>query len=195
MRILTFGDSFVAAANRGRPGYARLTPLLLASQGRHMGSGGTGFVKTSGARPAYSGRLAAMLAQDAETVIVQASGNDASCDLDEVRAAARDFLAVARDRFTRVFVLGPMWAIEGRENLPALRDTLQEVCDDLGISFIDALGWLSSRWIGPDGAHPTWSGHVVIAFRLARAIAALRRARPPGPAPVDCSGTGNILGA
>ena len=170
MGILTFGDSFVAAADHGRPGYARIAPLLLASKGQHMGSGGTGFAKTNGNRPAYPARLAALLARDAHTVIIQASGNDAPCDLEEVRAAAKDFLITAAERFPKLVVLGPMWAIEGRENLPALHDTIREVCTHVSVPFIDALGWLSPRWIGPDGAHPTWAGHALIAWKLARAI-------------------------
>lgn len=170
MGIMTFGDSFVAAADRGRPGYARLMPLLLASKGHHMGSGGTGFVKTNGTRPAYPARLNDLLAHEADTVIIQASGNDAPCDLEEVRLAAKDFLTAAVARFPKLLVLGPMWAIEGREHLPALRDTMRDVCGELGITFIDALDWLSPRWIGPDGAHPTWGGHLLIAWKLAGAM-------------------------
>lgn len=170
MGILTFGDSFVAAADRGRPGYARILPLLLLSKGRHMGSGGTGFVKTNGAKPAYPARLDDLLVQDADTLIIQASGNDAPCDLEEVRLAAKDFLAATTARFPRIVVLGPMWAIEGREHLPTLRDVMRDVCAELGIQFIDALDWISPRWIGPDGAHPTWRGHLLIAWKASRAI-------------------------
>lgn len=174
MGILIFGDSYVAAADRGRPGYARIAPLLMLRRGSHMGLGGTGFVKTSGDRPAYAARLAALMNHGTDAVIVQASGNDAPCDLEQVRAAAQDFLTVAAGKSPQLVVVGPMWAIEGRDNLPALRDTIAGVCAGLGIPFIDGLGWLSPRWIGPDGAHPTWGGHAVIAWKLAAAYKALR---------------------
>lgn len=170
MGILIFGDSYVAAADHGRPGYARIAPLLLFKSGEHMGLGGTGFVQTNGDRPAYSGRLPALLAREAGTVIVQATGNDALCDLADVEAATRDFLTVAAGRFPRVIVLGPMWAKDGAENLPAIRDLTAAVCAELDIEFVDALGWLSPRLIGPDGAHPNWLGHAVISVRLALAV-------------------------
>ena len=170
MGILIFGDSYVAAADRGRPGYARIAPLLMLSKGEYMGLGGTGFVRTNGDRPAYAGRLPALLAREAGTVIVQATGNDALSDLSTVAAATRDFLTVTAARFPRVIVLGPMWAKDGAGNLSALRDLTARTCAELGIEFIDALGWLSPRLIGPDGAHPTWLGHAVIAARLARAV-------------------------
>jgi lysophospholipase L1-like esterase len=139
-----------------------------------MGLGGTGFVRTNGERPAYASRLPALLSKDAGTVVIQATGNDAICDLASVEAATRDFLTVATGRFPRVIVVGPMWAKDGAGNLPALRDLTARVCADLGIPFIDALGWLSPRLIGPDGAHPTKLGHAVIAAKLAAAIRRLR---------------------
>ncbi|GAA4028762.1 hypothetical protein GCM10023063_08020 [Arthrobacter methylotrophus] len=74
----------------------------------------------------------------------------------------------------RVIVLGRMWAKDGAEHLPALRDLTARVCADLGIVFIDSLGWLSPRLIGPDGGHPIWLGHTVIAVRIARAIRGLQ---------------------
>jgi len=168
--ILTFGDSYVAAANRGRPGYARLLPLLTRTKGQHMGLGGTGFVRTSGDRQAYASRLPALLARKADTLIIQATGNDAMCDLGEVQARTKDFLTVVCGAFPKVVVVGPMWAKDGAENLPALRDLTDDVCAELGITFIDALGWLTPKLIGPDGAHPTKLGHAVIAFRLARTL-------------------------
>lgn len=174
-RMLTFGDSFVAAADHCRPGYARLLPLLMLSRGENMGRGGTGFVKASGDRRPYRSRLVDLLSRESDLVVIQSSGNDAGCDLEDVQMAARDFLTAICDRFARVVVIGPMWAIEGRENLPALRDTIGSVCGELDIQFVDALGWLAPRWIGPDGAHPTWAGHALIAWKAARAI---RRSRP-----------------
>lgn len=170
VKAIIFGDSYVAAADRGRPGYARLTPLLLGWRGEHAGLGGTGFVKTAGDRGAYPSRLPELLARHADTVIIQASGNDAPCDLEDVRVAAKDFLTTIAGRFPRVVMLGPMWAKDGAENLPALSSALAAVCDEQGIQFIDALGWLSPRLIGPDGAHPTRLGHAVIAARLAWAL-------------------------
>lgn len=168
--LLIFGDSYVAAADRGRPGYARLTPLLMLSRGQHMGRGGTGFVKENGARLPYPDRLPDLLATSADLTVVQATGNDAPCDLAAVETAAEEFLAKLIADGRHVVVLGPMWAMDGRENLPALRHTIQRVCDRQGVRFIDALDWLTPRLIGPDGAHPTWRGHAALAWRLSRAL-------------------------
>lgn len=169
MKAIIFGDSYVAAADKGF-GYAKLAPALMGWRGQHMGLGGTGFARTNGERPAYGARLADLLSRDADTVIIQATGNDAVCDLEEVRARTKDFLVTIAERITRVIVVGPMWAKHGADQLPALRDLTAEVCRELDVQFIDALGWLSPRLIGPDGAHPTRLGHVVIAARLAFAV-------------------------
>lgn len=168
--MIIFGDSYVAAADRGRPGFARLAPVFLGWRGAHMGRGGTGFVKSSPGRLPYSDRLPDLLASTADVLIVQATGNDATCDLPSVRAEASAFLTAATRKFPRVIVLGPMWAKDGVENLPELRDLTRDVCAEVGVQFIDALGWLSGRWIGVDGAHPTRLGHALIAIRLVGSI-------------------------
>lgn len=158
--VLIFGDSYVAA----RWSYAR---LLGASR---MGRGGTGFVRASGDRLPYPDRLPDLLAADADVVVVQATGNDALCDLELVEKEAAEFLRPVVERFPRVILLGPMWALDGSEHLPELRDRMRRVADDLDVPLIDALGWLRPALIGPDGAHPTRRGHAVIAWRLARAL-------------------------
>lgn len=173
-RAVFFGDSFVAAAARFRPGYARVTPLLLRWRGSLMARGGTGFVKVAddGRKP-YPDRLAELLAVKADIVVVQASGNDATCDLAEVAEAADSFLCRVQAAFSRVYVLGPMWTIAEPENLPELSGALAKVCGELDIPFIDGLSWLNPQLIGPDGEHPTWRGHALIAWRLANAIRSL----------------------
>lgn len=177
-RLLVFGDSYVAAADRGRPGYARLAPMLLVMRGQHIGAGGTGFVKSSSERQPYPARLADLLDRRADLVVVQASGNDALCDFTAVESTAESFLTATVSRFPRVLLLGPMWALDGSERLPELRKRLQSVAERTGAEYVDTDGWLSSRWIGPDGAHPTWPGHVRLAWFTARAVR--RSCRRPG---------------
>lgn len=169
-RLLVFGDSYVAAADRMRPGYARIVPLLLGWRGEHMGRGGTGFVRTSGDRREYADRLAELLTRRADVLVVQATGNDATCDLADVDAATRAFLSAVVGRFPRVVVIGPMWAKDGSEHLPALRDVTSAATSDAGAEFVDALGWVRPADIGPDGAHPTWAGHWRIARKVATSI-------------------------
>lgn len=172
--IVIFGDSYVAAADRGRPGFARLTPLLMLRRGSHMGRGGTGFVKENGTRLPYPDRLPELLDRRADLTLVQVSGNDAPCDLRAVERAAEDFLCRLIADGRRAVVLGPMWAIEGRDNLSVLRDTVRLVCERCGVPFIDALGWVGPSMMGPDGAHPNLRGHAVVAWRLAVALRSLR---------------------
>jgi lysophospholipase L1-like esterase len=177
-RLLIFGDSYVAAADRGRPGYARLAPLLLGWRGAHIGVGGTGFVKASGNRRPYPDRLADLLSREADVVVVQASGNDAVCDLSVVEQAAETFVAATVERFPSVLLLGPMWALDGSEHLPELRKRLRAAADRTGVRYVDTSGWLRARWIGSDGAHPTWAGHARLAWLVARAVR--RSCRPRG---------------
>lgn len=169
-RLLIFGDSYVAAADNGRPGYARLTPILLGMRGGHMGLGGTGFVRANGDRLPYESRLPALLAEDADVVVVQGTGNDAVCDPEEVQTAATAFLAPVVERFPAVYLTGPMWAKDGADHLPAIRHALKAAAGTTGARFVEVGGWVQPRHIGEDGAHPTWKGHAVIAVKLARAI-------------------------
>jgi len=149
-----------------------------------MGLGGTGFVKANGDRGPYHSRLPALLQRRADILIIQATGNDALCDLDEVRVVAKDFLTQAAARFPRVVVLGPMWAKDGAENLPALSETIRTVSESCGVAYVDAASWVTPRLIGPDGAHPTKLGHAVIAWKTAAALRARpRRSGPPSGTP------------
>jgi lysophospholipase L1-like esterase len=165
-----FGDSWVAAANRGRPGYARLTPLLLARVGQFNGAGGTGFVATSGERLAYSSRLDQLAKMPSDLLLLQASGNDAPHDFAEVESAADSFLRQAMPHFQRTVVLGPLWAGEGRERLPQLRDVIASAASRHGVPFIDGLDWMRERDMGPDPFHPSWRGHLRLARKVARAV-------------------------
>lgn len=172
-QAVIFGDSYVAA----RYSYARITPALLGYRGRRMGLGGTGFVKAAvDGRQPYHTRFEALVAARPDLAIVQGSGNDAPCDLVKVGEATATFLNDLRDRLpdTQVIVLSCMWAIEGREHLPALRDVTREACAAQGVPFVDALGWLRADLIGPDGAHPTVKGHAVIAWNAAREVRKIR---------------------
>lgn len=168
-QAVIFGDSFVAA----RYSYARVAPALLGYRGRPMGLGGTGFVKAAlDGRQPYHTRFEALVAARPDLAIVQASGNDAVCDLAKVRAATSMFLGGLRDRLpnTRVVVLSCMWAGDGSEHLPELRDVTRKACAAQGVPFVDALNWLRDDLIGLDGAHPTVKGHAVIALNVVREV-------------------------
>lgn len=175
---MVFGDSYVAAGNRMRPGWGRIVAVLLGRRPILLGRGGTGFVRVGpDGRLPYGARLHELLAAPADIAIVQATGNDAVCDIAEVAVATEAFLREAANRFERLYVIGPMWALDGSERLPELRDATRDVCARVGVPFVDALGWLTARDIGPDGAHPTWAGHWKIARRAAGQI---RRVRARG---------------
>ena len=178
IRAVVFGDSFVAAADRGRPGFARLLPILMLWRGTHMGRGGTGFVKVANdGRQPYPTRLAQMLTIRCDVVVIQASGNDASCDVDQVRRIATCFLTKLVEAGKRVYLIGPMWTIDRPEDLPALQQALEAAGATAGVPVLCALDWLKPSLIGDDNEHPTWLGHLVVAFKAA---AAIRRARRVG---------------
>lgn len=169
-RAVFFGDSYVGASRS----YACIAPLLLGWRPLpRMGRGGTGFVKAApDGRQPYATRLPELLSAPADVIVVQASGNDAPCDLRAVEDATREFLVKLRAGRpdARIVVLSGMWAIEGRENLPKLLGVTARVVAEVGLPFIDASRWLSPSLIGPDGAHPTTRGHATIAARFAWAL-------------------------
>lgn len=165
------GDSYVAAANRGRPGYARVASLLLGHRPRFIGYGGSGFVRSDG-RPRYEHALPEITATAPRTLVLQVSGNDAVCDLADVEEAMDDFLreVAAACPSTRTVVMGPFWAKDGAEHLPELAERTAKVCAAHGVPYLGGLGWVQPRHIGPDGAHPTWAGHLALGVRVARAV-------------------------
>lgn len=161
---MVFGDSYAAEPL----GYARILPPMLLRRGCVEALGGTGFTATdpSRKRAAYYARLNKV--RDCDEILVQASGNDAKHPVAQVAADADSFIS-ALPRMP-VWVLGPMWALDGSENLPELDEALGCVAQQHGLRYIRALGWLTEADMRADGAHPTLLAHAKIARRIRAAI-------------------------
>lgn len=136
---------------------------MLARRGLAQGLGGTGFVASDGERGPYATRLPTLRALDYDELVLQVSGNDAKHPVALVYSEADKFLAQLPERPT--VVLGPMWALDGADALPALDAAIGDLVRARGLPYIPILGWLAPRDIHPDGAHPTRKGHLRIALR------------------------------
>lgn len=180
-RVAVLGDSYTVGVGASGPGYV---DGLAAQTGWTVvgdGESGTGYVNV-GEEPGasvYGDRVADVVAEAPDLVIVQGSTNDLGRTPVEVgRAASAVYAALAAGLPDAVVVVvGPLAppAVDAVA-VAALRDALVDASGRAGLLFIDPLaaGWLQppDGFFIADGLHPSDAGHQRLADEL---VAALRR--------------------
>jgi lysophospholipase L1-like esterase len=172
--LVVFGDSHTqgTGASRGNRAFAPVLASTLGLPLVQLGFGGTGFVFVG---PRRGLRRGGVLGDFVDRVPVQRSllvlqipAHDRTKPVPEVRAALDALLDRVGPGPT--LLVGPLWASNEREKLPALRAMAAEAAAARGLEHADADGWITPDLVGPDGAHFTDAGHAEIARRIAEKV-------------------------
>lgn len=194
--VMFLGDSYATGGGgiRTHRTYATETARLLGWQVIVAGHSGTGLV--NGGRPGkdfavlFEEQLAWRPAPD--MLIVSGGHNDWRREPPKVGAAARSLLVRVSSVWphTQVVVVGPLWGGDPRPEVRAVRDAIEAAATTFGVPFIDPLAerWITgdrrketgnaTRYVLPDGIHPTREGHRYLAARLAAELSELGLAEP-----------------
>jgi len=175
-RVAFLGDSFSAGvgANPGE-GYVDLIAAATRWTPDVFAQGGTGYTNPGQAEQSeaiYADRVPDVVAATPGLVIVQGSTNDH--DAEEAEEAAAETLGALRQALpdARIIVLGPTDTPVGATT-PDVRDAIARAAATYDLPFVDAWDWLAPDdarlWI-EDGAHPSPTGHEVLADRLVHAL-------------------------
>lgn len=187
-RILFLGDSITQGVrllgrDRGPNGSdgTRAYPALVASAFRasyqQVGFGGQGvLIGGGGGVPAAEATLGSVHAGAAadprfrpDVVVVNQGTNDRTASPQAFRSAYRAYLSAIRQMYPGATVLA-MRPLSGRhagEVAAAVR-----ALEDPAVLDVDTAGWLVPGAHYSDGVHPTAAGHVLVATRLSRLLAA-----------------------
>ena len=179
-RVVFLGDSYTAESADG-DGYVPPVAEAMGWDPVLAAVRGTGYVAT-GTSPdsgPFEERLAAVVADRPDVVVVQGSTNDVGSSVGQVQAAAQRLYAELAVRLpeARVVVVGPL-APPGIDpaGVAAVRDALARACAAAGLPFIDPVagGWLvPTAGLFADPVHPNETGYRQLAGEL---VAELRAA-------------------
>ncbi|WP_373692482.1 Rv0518 family GDSL lipase [[Mycobacterium] kokjensenii] len=185
-RIAVIGDSYTSGyenTGRGAANWTERAWQTLAGRGVYVSAdvaaeGGAGY-GVRGNRGDLFGDLTSRAVQpDDALVVFFGSRNDQDVDPGQLSRLVADTLGLAR-RTTpgaRILVIGPPWpTADVPANVWRIRDVLSAEARVVGADFIDPLAerWFVGRpdLIGPDGVHPTDSGHAYMAEKIVPLIA------------------------
>jgi lysophospholipase L1-like esterase len=187
-RAAFIGDSFTEASQvLPAQSFVALVAKRFHWQPVNLGQGGTGYVEPGPpglGRAPLPDRAARIGATRADYVVVAAGINDANrhYPASRIEAAVARTLDTIRRQLPRatVIVVGPFWP--NGYPIPEIDQIDQEVKQAAlarHLPFVDPIGerWITgtndglvkgnrSRYIGPDGTHPTVAGQAYIARRI-----------------------------
>ncbi len=182
-KAVFLGDSYTTGMNGagiGRRGWPAIVARTLGWRMANLAVAGTGFMNPGWTNQPVGTRVAAAIRQKPDVVVIAAGHNDSRWSAATTARAADAVL----DRLHRALpeavlvVVAPIWS-NGTPPTRCLdlRDHLRRTARSIHAIFVDPLAdrWFSGtrqRLIGPDGIHPTDSGHRFIADRILEAIAA-----------------------
>lgn len=181
--IVVVGDSYargVGASSKSNA-YPAMLGRLLDTRVRVVAAGGSGFTaRGPKIGPVHKGphtRRAPLVPARRDLLILHASPNDRLHPPERVAADMERFIARTRGD-SPALVVGPVWARNRRELLPATADAARRVAEAHGWPFLDAGDWFAGTpdaYLIADGAHPNDAGHALIADRIAERVRALRQ--------------------
>jgi len=185
-RIAVIGDSYTAGyenTGRGAANWTERAWQSLAGRGIYVSAdvaaeGGAGYGVRGNHGALFDDLTRRAVQPDDALVVFFGSRNDQDVEPGELRRLIADTLGLARRTApgARMLVIGPPWPtadIPG--NVWRIRDVLSTEARVVGAEFVDPL---AERWfvglpdlIGPDGVHPTDTGHAYMADKIAPLIA------------------------
>ncbi len=172
--LVVIGDSYSEGVDN-----SVVWPQLLAeSRGYHlvnMSIGGTGYVNGAFSTT-FGDRITSADIERPGIIIFAGSRNDIWYSPAEVRAAAREALVTAQDRFprARIIAIGPIWdSSTPTDEARDINSAVREAAEASSVEFIDALSadWLADRsLIHADGIHATDAGQQALSDGVEEAI-------------------------
>jgi lysophospholipase L1-like esterase len=186
VRIVVIGDSLSTGYGTSAD---QAWPTLLQSQ--HLpdkrpvqvinaAENGSGYVVAGEYGHTFSSEVQAAVHPDADVVVFFGSDNDMGADPGELKEAAAATFAAASSLAPRAVLVavGPLSGSEEPDPvLAAVRDSAASAAQDMGVQFVDPIAdqWISSRagvLLGPDGEHPSITGHELLRDRIKGILAA-----------------------
>lgn len=181
--VAILGDSFSEPTLSSKErefawqGYPQRISLKSNLKVTSFGSGGTGYLKALGSRMSFIGRIEDIVQFRPRYLLIAGGINDLSYPRDEIIDAARQLLALLRERIpqTTIILVSPFWPLDKvKAGIPefvlGLNSDLLRLADRENVLFLDLysdLEWLqqSKPFVlsGPDGTHPNSQGHRVLA--------------------------------
>ena len=190
INTLFVGDSFPAGDGVQDPdtAYPELLARATGMEPEIDAQGGTGFInKGPGSSDGHTSRLVDRLDRtastfpNAELLIVDAGRNDLAWPVDDVAAAASDYLVQARNHWPHaqfVVIVPTFISASQRDGYQRLVQEMVASANRVGGIVIDpvAEGWYdnarTSEFLTSDEVHPNTQGHVLIAERLESSLRA-----------------------
>jgi lysophospholipase L1-like esterase len=141
---------------------------------------GSGYLVAGEYGHTFSTEVQAAVNPDADVVVFFGSDNDMGADPQELKEAAASTFATASSLAPRAVLVavGPLSGSEEPDPaLAAVRDAAASAAQDMGVQFVDPIAgqWISSRadvLLGPDGEHPSASGHELLRDNMKRILSA-----------------------
>lgn len=173
--LVILGDSYTSGTPLGGAGG---TGWPLAVQD-HFGwiltidaGGGSGYLRAGPTSRPFDERVADVIAQDPDILIVAGGINDARhYPTSEITDAATEQWKSLREGApdAQIVIVGPFYPTSpAPRQWRDLDSALREAATSLGLDYVDALPWFTGDGvdIGADGTHPTDEGHAQLAKHI-----------------------------
>lgn len=182
-RVVVLGDSYASGWKGTGRGTQNWTSVVGRARGwsvTNLAVAGTGFLNPGWTNQPLGSRVARVVRERPDVVVIAAGHNDSRWSAAATSKAADEVIRRIHARLpdTVIVVVGPIW----QDGSPpsrclALRDHLRRTAARVGAVFIDPIAerWFAgpnNRFVGSDGIHPTNAGHRHIADRVLADLAA-----------------------
>lgn len=186
LRVVVIGDSLSTGYGTS-PDQA--WPKLLQSghlpnerpvQVTNAAENGSGYMVPGEYGHTFSSEVQAAVAPNADVVVFFGSDNDMGADPEELRKAAASTFAAASSLAPQAFLVavGPLSGSQEPDPvLAGVRDSAASAAQDTGVLFVDPIAdqWIGGRaqvLLGPDGEHPSVTGHELLRDKIKGILAA-----------------------
>ncbi|MGO3648616.1 SGNH/GDSL hydrolase family protein [Agrococcus casei] len=183
LTVAFLGDSYTTGAGSSAEDQ-RWTSLVAESAGwseSNFGWGGTGYVAApfieGEQRLAYGDRVADIVEQSPDVIIISGGRNDVGQDPALVRQEALELFTQLTEQLpeTSVLVLSPWWdASEPPFEFSQIVESIRSAAEEANVSYIDTgLPLTDPALIAADGVHPNDDGYAAIAEAVTAALSRL----------------------
>lgn len=183
IQVNVIGDSLSTGVNRSGNPWTSDAQRLLAADGRDVhivdaAENGAGYAATGANGSVFRDLVDRVVDDRSQVVVVFGSDNDVGQpDLAAAIAGTLDRIRTLAPRARLIVVGPPAPPADAPQQLQGVRDALQAVTGHVDGQFVDplALKWFQggdSRYVGPDGEHPSAAGEVYLARKMTAILAA-----------------------
>ena len=174
------GDSYTVGVGATQPSYNdfRVMCDLLGLEGIADGISGAGWTSTQDGRvPEWRVRnKLAVLTKTPDYVFLAMGYNDGGADVSRIQAAFTAAVQAVREVTpkAKIIVIGAATPKGATAGLDAVRGTIKQLSDDLGLEYVDMRDIVNSTnstvYTSPDNIHPTNAGHIFRGTMMGRLV-------------------------